>query len=875
MRTLRAIAAYLLLAARAAAADEDGGGEGGGAEIADDGKSAIVGDYRVQALSPLLLRVEPKGPNGFEDRTTFMVVNRGGFEGLKLKKGKDGALKTDYYTVKVSDGTVNVWDAEGQEAYNSESYPASSKLHWPAPYTSAGYAVKDYPRFAMPEWKVTPQEDAGENNGYDFGNDVDGDTYVFLMGKGIEGWNAARTEFFKLTGPVPLIPDWAFGTWFTWWHFYTEDDAKSEVQRWIDDEVPLDVWGLDMNWRMTEGGADLQYDQPNGSAFQDYGEWFTWLAERGIHTYFNDHPGQSAPQTSPEEVGFRWNGLTSWMEKGLTFWWFDHNWKFSIPPPNAYEPQNVDGTANAEWEGLTTSCWGSHVYYEIAAAYNRNNRPDDEFHGGRPIILSMQAPHNEISGYNVDGNPLVEGAIAPPLDPYMMAEHPAHHRYPVWWNGDFATMNNNLEAMVDGGVHDLKPYVHPDCGGDGWFTTVVELLRQTQMCVFGTILRFHGGPHQPWIYGDWWEDNIRHYIKWRYMFMPMIIAGGQRATQTGFPFVARCDLYWPEEGESAQSNRQFMFLDDILVAPIFDSSDNYSERDVWIPPGAWQDAWTGDVMYGPADQKVGQPQDRMPMWIRMDGGMLVWTDNPGLSVAAGDWSTLVVEAWPCPRAVKTVRTIYERSTEEYPPSQDVTLSTDGSGTATIEMTKSDEKRAWVVRVNLLVGQTVDKASVDGKSVKTKVYEPDEDDDGTLWMGYWPFQGAGGIPAAHAGNVVEIQVPAGTSKRKVEVVIADSKAPANVKGGGKKTKGKESTKKPTKSTAEVIGASGLSEQVAQRLSQGTATTAGTGGCLLAALALAGVAARVVRWRAPYELVRAPQQSPEAAAPLVEESRAEEA
>ncbi|CAK0904511.1 unnamed protein product [Prorocentrum cordatum] len=835
MRIFRAVAAYLILVVLAAVADEpadppadaapadDGGegggggegegggdegsgdegggdkggggeGDGGGAAPAGDGNSVIVGDYRVQALSPYLLRVEPKGPNGFEDRTTFTVVNRD-FEGLTLQKDeKDGQLKTDHYTVQVGDGSIQVWDGDGNDVYNSGAAPAGNKLHWPAPYSSAGYAILDYPRFFMPEWKVAPvsPEDGGANNGYDFGNDVEGDTYIFLMGKGIEGWNAARKDFLKLTGFVPLIPDWAFGTWFTWWHFYTEDVAKSEVQRWIDDKVPLDVWGLDMNWRMTEDGADLQYDQPNGSAFSDYEGWFGWLSERGIHTYFNDHPGQQAPQTTPDEVNFRWNGLTSWMDKGLSFWWFDHNWKFSIPPPNAEPPAVTSGTAVSEWEGLTTSCWGSHVYYSVVEQYNLKNRPDDKFHGGRPIILSMQAPHNEISGYNVDENPLVEGAIAAPLDPMLMAEHPAHHRYPVWWNGDFATMNNNLEAMVDGGVHDLKPYVHPDCGGDGWFKTVTELLRQTQMCAFGTILRFHGGPHQPWIYGDWWEDNIRKYINFRYKFMPMIIAGGQRA-KTGFPFVARCDLYWPEEGGST-SNLQYMFLDDILVAPIFDSSDNYTERDVWIPPGAWQDAWSGEVAYGPGAQHIGQPQDRMPMWIRMDGGMLIMTDKPGLTVEGGDWSTLVVEIWPCPKAMTTKRTIYERSTQEYPPSQDVTLSTDGSGTATVEMTSSDDQRAWVVRVNLLVGQTVVSASVDGKSVDTKEYGPAENDDGTLWQGYWPFGGEGSNPAAKAGTVVELKMPASTSARKVEVVIGDGN------GGGKKPETKPAVPE-TKPAAE--------------------------------------------------------------------------
>ena len=32
-----------------------------------------IGNYRFTGLSETLLRVEPKGPMGFEDRTTFMV----------------------------------------------------------------------------------------------------------------------------------------------------------------------------------------------------------------------------------------------------------------------------------------------------------------------------------------------------------------------------------------------------------------------------------------------------------------------------------------------------------------------------------------------------------------------------------------------------------------------------------------------------------------------------------------------------------------------------------------------------------------------------------------------------------------------------------
>lgn len=44
-------------------------------------------DTRIQALSPTLVRIEPIGLQGFEDRTTFMVTNRSAFssgEALQL-----------------------------------------------------------------------------------------------------------------------------------------------------------------------------------------------------------------------------------------------------------------------------------------------------------------------------------------------------------------------------------------------------------------------------------------------------------------------------------------------------------------------------------------------------------------------------------------------------------------------------------------------------------------------------------------------------------------------------------------------------------------------------------------------------------------------
>lgn len=68
------------------------------------------------------------------------------------------------------------------------------------------------------------------------------------------------------------------------------------------------------------------------------------------------------------------------------------------------------------------------------------------------------------------------------------AEHPAQHRYPVWWTGDGVSLEASVHTMVDSGVHDLKPYVHSDCGGD-YRGSAGDLLRWTAHCTFGTMSR--------------------------------------------------------------------------------------------------------------------------------------------------------------------------------------------------------------------------------------------------------------------------------------------------------------------------------------------------------------------------------------------------
>lgn len=67
---------------------------------------------------------------------------------------------------------------------------------------------------------------------------------------------------------------------------------------------------------------------------------------------------------------------------GITFWWFDDNWKFSIPPPNAVGNSTRPFQT---WDGFSSVVWGAHLYFELVAWYNKHYRPADF---PRPLTLN-------------------------------------------------------------------------------------------------------------------------------------------------------------------------------------------------------------------------------------------------------------------------------------------------------------------------------------------------------------------------------------------------------------------------------------------------------------------------------------------------------
>jgi hypothetical protein len=500
-----------------------------------------------------------------------------------------------------------------------------------------------------------------------------------------------------------------------------------------------------MNWRNTSNNQDHLYSHPNTALFANLTEWFSFLHANGLKTYFNDHPFPVDWQTSPSEIGFRYGGLTEWMARGLDYWWFDHNWSFSIPPPNVYPIGGWTASyTDGNWLGLDNAAWGSHVYFETVSKYYQSISSSFV-----PITLTKFARPDWRSD----------------MPSTNCQESPAHHRYPVWWTGDGVDLQASVQSMVDTGVHDFKPFVHSDCGGD-YRGTGGDLLRWTAHCAFGTILRFHGNDHRPWTYDAHIESVIGSYLDMRYKLIPSLIAAGQAATTAGFPIVARGDLFWPTHTEAA-NNTQYIHLNDTLVAPIWDSTNNMTTRSVWIPPGDWQDAWDGSVVTGPQTTTVTKPYEQIPMWHRK-GSFMVTVDSPARRVEDQDWSVLTLEVFPDMGSKEIQRrSVYSLGSAAR---TDLTMETIGEmGLLIFQISPSEdgESRGWLVRLHLLPGQYCAAAIADGMNLIVSHINPVSETD-TLF----PFGGAGTPPAHRAGKIAEVLIPSGDSQRFIKISIVD-------------------------------------------------------------------------------------------------------
>jgi len=501
-------------------------------------KGLTVGNLRLQFLSDGLLRVEKKQGTDFENEHTFTVVDRDWpcVEYKKLVKDDSIIFSTKKLTITVDHSlektnNLSIKTASGDSFFelSNETKIINTFLPEPKPNFKI-WAFPDTPRIVPPPWGATPVPDNQSVkdptlSGWRIDSEAT-DLYIFVPGKG--GYEQFRKDFLKLTGPIPLPPLYVFGLWYSRYHVYTEESALQTIQNFRERKIPLDVFVLDTDWRI--GGSD-GYDI-NEALFPNIERFINDVHNQNVFLAINDHPkAVSEYALDPKEVSYRYSHLTRILNLGVDAWWFDRNWYTHLKTPD---------------ERLSIEVWGMRVYKDVTQRFRPNRRP---------LILS-----------NVDG--IDHGESNQP-------SHPAAHRYPIWWTGDtkpeWSYLQKGVANAVNSGITRMMPYVSEDIGGHTGIPTDEFYIRSLQYGTFSPILRLHssGGTRLPWDYSASAAEIAVEYIRLRYRLLPYIYGAARRAYDDGTPMLRRCDLFWPEY-EDAKSDQQYLFGDDLLVAPVVD-----------------------------------------------------------------------------------------------------------------------------------------------------------------------------------------------------------------------------------------------------------------------------------------------------------------
>ena len=412
-------------------------------------------------------------------------------------------------------------------------------------------------------------------------NSAEGAQDLYFLGYG-QDYLAAIREYQDISGRPGLIPRWALGNWWSRYWAYTQKELLDLMQEFSEKSIPLSVCIVDMDWHITQTGNTSSgwtgYTW-NRQLFPDPQGFIQALHAQNLKTALNLHPAEgvhpheeqypafaqalgldeNSQQPIPFDIASK-NFTRAYFDllhhpyeqKGIDFWWLD--WQ--------------QGT-QTRVAGLDPLFWLNHLHY-----FDLGRQPDR-----RPFIFSRW--------------PGLGG-----------------QRYPIGFSGDtivsWETLTFQPEFTATASNVAFGWWSH-DIGGHCEGIEEAELyLRWVQFGVFSPILRLHStnNPYcdrRPWAFGEDILEATRRAMRLRHQLIPMIYTAAHKNSSDGEPVILPMYYAWPKEEAAYQSPQQYLFCQQLLVAPFTHPADpetRLSRQVVWLPSGDWYNFFSGEYYAG-------------------------------------------------------------------------------------------------------------------------------------------------------------------------------------------------------------------------------------------------------------------------------------
>jgi alpha-glucosidase len=454
------------------------------------------------------------------------------------------------------------------------------------------------------------------------GGDLD---YYFINGpdpkKVLERYTA-------LTGRMPLSPLWSLGFNQCRYSYYPESKVRWIADTFRQKKIPADGIWLDIHYQDNYKPFTWNHDR-----FPDPKKMISNLRAEGFHlvTIVDAHP-KVEKGYAPYDEGIAGNYFVknpdgSVYEAPVWPSLADKN-----PGPSAFP--DFSNPAARKWWG---SLYKSFLDIGVAGIWNDMDEPAVFYtpSGTMPLDVvfdneGQPTTHREI--HNVYGQLLsratFEGLLRlrPNERPFVLtrASFAGGQRYAAVWPGDntseWSSLRQSIPTLLGLGLSGFS-FAGCDIGGFAGAPSGELYTRWLQVGVFYPFMRSHstlGSPDkEPWSFDYNHEIINKHAIELRYELLPYIYNAMQQASQTGVPALRPLFLEFPHDENVAGMDDEFLFGDDLLVAPVLE--EGMMEREVYLPKGEWFDYWTGRQFAGGQTIHLPVTLDTIPIFVRGGG----------------------------------------------------------------------------------------------------------------------------------------------------------------------------------------------------------------------------------------------------------------
>jgi Glycosyl hydrolases family 31/Domain of unknown function (DUF5110) len=662
--------------------------------VADPKAVVILGKARFTVLTPELIRMEWAADEKFEDHASFVFINRRlpvpKFEHIEsemangapmnqpsrtvaiktsalslsysVTPGADGRFTPEDLTIELTvDGKPVIWHpglvddqnlqgttrtldgALGEKTREPIEQGLISRSGWAVVddssrplFDSADFSFRDGEKSPWP-WAL--ERPAGDRQ----------DWYFFGYG---HGYRKALGDYVRVAGRIPLPPRFAFGTWWSRYWAYSDQEIEEIIRGFHENDVPLDVFVIDMDWHLNYEQLEARGEKDqsghrlgwsgytwNKLLFPDPDQFLARLHADHLKTSLNLHP---ASGIQPWEAHYpemaRAMGVdpasrhfipfeltdkkfaTNYMnlilrpleKQGIDFWWLD--WQ--------QEP-------NTKMAGVSPTWWLNYVHFT-----------DQQREGKRPLLFHRW------------------GGLG-------------NHRYQIGFSGDTVSQWPSLAFQpwfTATAANVGYAYWSHDIGGHMPGAVDPELFtRWVEFGAFSPILRTHttknpDSERRIWAYPESFSAILRNTFQLRYALQPYIYSEARRTYDTGVAFVRPLYYDWPEIPEAYTSKGEYLFGDQMLVAPVVAAAEKASglaAEKVWLPEGDWIEWPTGKHLAGPTAVERSFSIDQIPVYMK--AGAIVPMQPPLSYTSEKPVDPLILNVWPLKPGTSSSYSVYEDS----------------------------------------------------------------------------------------------------------------------------------------------------------------------------------------------------------------------